>query len=174
MEWIAFVSKHYINAPAGDESSVLEFLYHIICFCGEKYVTGKGSKFAKGKRYLRQKTGCTGRSIKLMYKTVPNALVKDREDSRFVFRFSIPSYAVIFKHILEVMAENKDVLSDDIAAEVKIIKIEVANPNGTYSELLLRIPLAALDYVVQYGKIEKERRRATEIRDEIRRSDKKY
>lgn len=77
----------YIFAPAGNRSETVGVLRDCIEFIGS-YQEGNGSNYAKAKRYIKSKAGCSGASIKFLFKTFPKVINHDFEDlGLFVFRF---------------------------------------------------------------------------------------
>ena len=77
----------YIFAPAGNRSETVGVLKNCIEFIGS-YQEGNGSNYAKGKRYIKNKVGCSGASIKFLFKTFPKVINHEFEDlGLFVFRF---------------------------------------------------------------------------------------
>lgn len=174
MYHMAFIGQ-YVNAPAGDEIIDNRLLREMICFIGKKYGSAKGSSFSKGKRYIKGKVaGCRSRHIKLMLNTVPNVIVREGVDDKYIFRFSTNSYIEVFKAIVEIMVSNHNSLCNDIAAEYNNIKCEIIAPEMSYSELLIREPLVSLNTVCLHGRNEIVRNRALVLKEGIKKADKKY
>jgi len=168
-----FLFGQYLNAPV-NRYIVNYFLKKVICIIGEKYGSGKGSSFARGKRYLKsQIPGCKSDHIKKMLGSVPRP-IRERNDDKFIFRFSINSYVKAFAIIIELMRKNYALFSDYIEMVILLINDIVLNPKYTYSELLIREPLISLNMVCLYGRTEEIRDIAQTIKDGIDSADKKY
>lgn len=168
-----FLFGQYLNAPVNKRIDNW-FLYEAISFIGKKYGSGKGSSFARGKRYLKKQVPeCKTDHIKKMLKSVPHP-IRDKNDDEFVFRFSINSYVKLFAKIVELMSGNHTSFSDDIKKEIPLIKASVLEPKYTYSELLIRQPLISLNMVRLQGKTEERRNIAQTIQEGIDSADKKY
>jgi len=168
-----FLFSQYLNAPVNKYINNI-FLKDVISFIGKKYESGKGSSFAKGKRYLKKHIPeCKSAHIKNMLKSIPHP-IRDKNDDEFVFRFSINSYVKIFAKIVELVSINHVSYTDEIKKEIYSIKTIVLEPKYTYSELLIREPLISLNMVRMHGTTKERRNIAQEIKDGIDRADKKY
>jgi len=168
-----FLFGQYLNAPANKRIDNM-LLRDVISFIGKQYGNGKGSSFAKAKRYLNNKIpGCKTAHIKKMLNSVPNRM-RNKNDDEFMFRFSINSYTKIFAKIVELIDSNFESFSDDIKKEILLIKAAVLEPKYTYSELLIHEPLISLNKVCVQGKTDKHREIAQKIKEGIESADKKY
>jgi len=174
MRHLAFLGS-YINAPSSDDIIRNSLLCEVIKYMGKKYGSGRGSSFAKGKRYLKSKIpGCSTRNIKLMLNSVPNVLVASSVDYKYVFRFSKSFYVLILAEVIKLMMDNKPVFHDDIVVEYAKIRETVIKPSQSYSELLIREPLISLNTVCLHGHDESVRNLASSIKDGITKADGRY
>jgi len=114
----------YLNAPVNRRYDNRFLCDVVIPFIGKKYGNGKGSNFAKGKRYLKsQIPECKSDHIKLMLSSVSCPIRdKDNDNDDFMFRFSINSYVKLFAKIVEIMVNNHASFSDDIKKEIPSIQ----------------------------------------------------
>jgi len=168
-----FLFGQYLNAPV-NKRIYNSFLFDAISFIGKKYGDGKGSSFAKGKRYLKsQIKECKTDHIKKMLNSVPPPIWQ-KNDDEFVFRFSINSYVKVFAKIVELMNSNYAFFSDNVKKETSLIKAVVLEPKFTFSELLIREPIISLNMVCLNGKTEDIRKLAQLIKEGIDNADKKY
>ncbi|MDR0476070.1 MAG: hypothetical protein LBH43_20685 [Treponema sp.] len=151
--FIAFIGK-YLNVPTWDERIVNDSLGEVICIIGKNYGTGKCIDYKKGIRYLKKQIpGCSVRNIKLMLCSVPNFILREARDSKFVLRFSIDSYVKVIAKIVEIMDENHALFFDSMQEG----HIQPMPPNLQYSELLLSQALVKLRYVQAHGRPPKVR-----------------
>lgn len=77
----------YIFAPAGHTSETIAILKKCIEYIGWKQ-KGTGSNYAKGKRFLKKEIGCSGSSIKHLFKSSTKLSNHDFEKlGLYVYRY---------------------------------------------------------------------------------------
>lgn len=112
----------YANVPGTNSLIFYDNLIIIVEKMGEKYGAGKGSNLKKGVRYLCKKTGCTSkRQIKMMLRNVPHAVLRERNDTGYVFRCSKEYYSEVLKVIIKFarneLIKNIDEIKPSVIVE---------------------------------------------------------
>lgn len=124
----------YVNVPGTNSLIFYDNLIIIVEKMGEKYGAGKGSNLKKGVRYLCKKTGCTSkRQIKMMLRNVPHAVLRERNDTCYVFRCSKEYYSEVLKVIIK-FARNELIKNIDEIKPSVIVKQTYAEVKSVRSQ----------------------------------------
>lgn len=112
----------YVNVPGTNSLIFYDNLIIIVEKMGEKYGDGKGSNLKKGIRYLCRQTKCTSkRQIKMMLRNVPHAVMRERNDTGYVFRCSKEYYSEVLKVIIR-FARNELMKNIDEIKPIVIVE----------------------------------------------------
>lgn len=135
----------YVNVPGTNSLIFYDNLIIIVEKMGEKYGAGKGSNLKKGVRYLCKKTGCTSkRQIKMMLRNVPHAVLRERNDTGYVFRCSKEYYSEVLKVIIKFarneLMKNIDEIKPSVIvkqtyAEVKSVRSQNKDVKELFNKL---------------------------------------
>lgn len=91
----------YLNVPGGDMQIIHSRLTQIVESMGRTQSRGRESDLKKGIRLIYSSTICESkRQIKMVFRNVPNSIIKNSEDTAFVFRCSKKHFAEIIEFIV--------------------------------------------------------------------------
>lgn len=113
--------NQYVFAPA-DEARIVYVLRECIEYIGRDQ-HGNGSNYAKGRRYLREKTKCTGASIKYLYKPALKIIRNDFLNNGIsVYKYHKEYCAIILEEIIKYIDSRPQIKNKVFHAYRKPIK----------------------------------------------------
>ena len=129
----------YVFAPAGPAKLHSDMLKKCIEFIGSKQVGG-GSDYAKGRRYLKYKLQCSGRSIKRAVQSKPKLWVHDFET------YGIDVYYYHVDYCAAILRETIDYIND-CSDDVKEKLLGTVPGRNDYLDLLYKHRISQLKWV---------------------------
>lgn len=94
-------SNVYLNTPATNRDFNTR-LISAVKEIGRIYGTVKGSDLKKGIHYIFHNTSCPSkRQIKMMLMSVPNAIIRDKLETDYIYRCSKDHFVEVFEFIIE-------------------------------------------------------------------------
>lgn len=103
-----FLGNHYLNVPGGSKVNYCYNLIAAVKRIGKEYGKGKGSDLKKGIVFIKNSAQCTSkRQVKMALRNVHNVLIREEENTRYIYRCSTDYYAKILKTIIECDSNNK-------------------------------------------------------------------
>lgn len=132
--------SNYVFAPAGPIALESGMLTKCVEYIGSTQ-TGCGSNFSKGKRYLKYKLGCSGKSIKRTLRRKPKIFGHDFQNYGIdVYYYHIDFCVKIVQEIIYYIKVNSN---DD----VKTLIFGSVPPEHMYRDLLYGHRISQLHWV---------------------------